>query len=154
MRRINRLIQLDDILMVQLAQNADLPYRLLLPLSLLQLRAVVLLNSDALSARPMNALLDHCVGTVADLLAEVVDVEIGAVGRSEVLSYQQVRGAEAVVGRASELVITHGVVVLVLGVIARRSVVEEGESAMLLLVLRQQLLVPECLPILFELARK
>ena len=58
--------------MGQAGQNSDLADRLLLPLSVLQLRPVVLLYRDFLSTGLVDALFDHSVGADTDLIAEMV----------------------------------------------------------------------------------
>ena len=72
--------------MVELAEDSDLANGLLLALGFFELGAVVLLNSDSLTSRPMDALLNDSVSATANLFAKVICVEIAAVWRREIFA--------------------------------------------------------------------
>ena len=85
LRSVNRLMQLNNVRMGEPAQNANLSDGLLLALGLLQLGSIVLLNGHLLTTGLVYALLDDSVGSVTDLLPEVVHVQITAVWRCKLV---------------------------------------------------------------------
>ena len=153
---VDRLVELDHVAVVELAEDADLADRLLLSLRFFELGTVVLLDRDPLTSRSMNALLHHCVCATANLLAKVIGVEIAAVRRCKIFSEQEVRrgateATRAVVGCATELVVLHRMPFMLVMVISG-PVIEKGEPTMLLMMLLQELLIAESLPVLLEFA--
>lgn len=85
LRRVDRLEQLDHSIMVKSAQDSDLSDGLLFALRLLELGPVVLLNRHFLSTWLEDALFHNSVGSVANLLAKVVHIQVVAVGSREFL---------------------------------------------------------------------
>ena len=152
--RVYRLVKLDNVAVVELAEDSDLADGLLLALGFFELGAVVLLNSDSLTSRPMDALLYDSVSATANLFAKVISVEIAAVWRREIFSIQEVRSRAteaigAVIGGSTELVLLHRMA-LVLVMLIGSPVIEERKTSMLLMMLLKKLLVAESLPVLFE----
>lgn len=82
---VNCLMEFDDILVVESAQNSDLSYRLFLPLCVLKLTPFHLFDCHSLTSWPVNALFDNGVGPMADFFAKVVHIQILTVGCRELL---------------------------------------------------------------------
>jgi len=70
--RVDGLVELDDVGVGQTAQNPDLSDGLFFAMRLLELASVVLLDRNSLTGGLVHTLFDYCVGTAANLLAEVV----------------------------------------------------------------------------------
>ena len=87
LRCVNRFVKFDDTIVIESAQNTDFSDRLLLPLDVHELLSVVLLDRNLFSTRLVDALFHHGIGTVTNLLAEMVLVDIGAVGRGELITF-------------------------------------------------------------------
>ena len=152
--RVYRLVELDNVAVVELAEDSDLADGLLLALGFFELGTVVLLNSDSLTGRPMDALFNDSVSATANLFAKVICVEITAIRRCKIFAIQEVRcrtteAIGAVIGGATELVLLHRMA-LVLVMLIGSPVIEECKTSMLLMMLLKKLLVPESLPVLFE----
>jgi len=92
----------------------------------------------------MDAFFDDSICAVTNLLAEVISVEIGAVRRSEVFPKDVRRVHASVVGSAPELLLATTVVLAC-------TIVEKSESTVLLMVLLEHFLIPEGLPVFFQL---
>lgn len=82
---VNCLMEFDDILVVESAQNSDFSYSLFLPLCVLKLTPFHLFDRHSLTSWPVNALFDNGVGPMADFFAKVVHIQILTVGCRELL---------------------------------------------------------------------
>lgn len=71
---VDCLMEFDDILVVESAQNSDLSYRLLLPLCVLKLTPFHLFDRHSLTSRPVNALFDNGIGPMADFFAKMIHI--------------------------------------------------------------------------------
>ena len=82
---IYSLVQLYHVWKVETTQNSNLSNRLLLTLKLLELWSVILFYCNFFATWLVNALLNNSISAVADLLTEVVHVNVAAGRRRELI---------------------------------------------------------------------
>ena len=82
---VDRFVQLYHPVVVQSTQDSDLSDGLFLALRVLQLGPIVLLNGHFLATGLIDALFDHCVGPMPNLLAKVVHIQVITVRCGELL---------------------------------------------------------------------
>ena len=72
--------------MVQSGQDANFSDRLLFSLWFVKFAPILLLDGDAFTAWPMDALFDYGVGPVTNLLAKMIRVQLTAVRSRELFT--------------------------------------------------------------------
>lgn len=82
---VNAFMQLHDVGVIELGQDLDLPYSLLLPLQIQKFVPIILLDRNSFSRFPVYGLLDFGVCTSANELAKRVVIYLRAVWRRELV---------------------------------------------------------------------